>query len=226
MRLILLTAVVALVFPGIGHAQDSQWTVDGQIAVVSDYRDRGYTLSDGDPAVQGDVTFGHTSGLYVGVWGASIDEYGVGSDGDGAQVEVALYAGWAGEVAGYEVDLGVSQNVYPDGDDVNYVEFPLQVSRAIADATFSVGVVWAPAQTGTGDEDNRWIWTRAEYAPVAWPVSLHAVIGHEDGGFAPDGKTDWRIGIEAPLGDFTLGLDLVDSDTEDNAVVASVFWGF
>lgn len=226
MKLLVCSAAVLLVMPGMAQAQDPEWTVNGRIGVVSDYRDRGYTLSDGEPAVQGDVTLGHTSGLYGGVWGSSIDEYGVGPDGDGAEVEVILYAGWAGDVAGFEVDAGVWQSLYPDGHDVNYVEFPLEVGRSIGDFALSAGVIWAPAQTGTGDESNRWLWTRAAYSPTAWPVSFHATVGHEDGGFAPDGKTDWRIGVEAPVGDFVLGVDWVDSDTEDSAVVGRVFWNF
>jgi hypothetical protein len=87
-------------------------------------------------------------------------------------------------------------------------------------------VVWAPAQGGTGKEANTWAWTRADYAPEAWPVSLHAHVGYEDGGFAPDGKTDWRVGLAAPVGAFTIGLDWVDSDTEDSALVGSLFRTF
>lgn len=208
-------------------AQDAgPWTVEGRFGAVSDYRDRGYTLSAEEAAVQGEVTVSHASGLYGGVWGSTIDDYGIGADGDGARVEVTLYAGWAGAVSGFDVDLGVWQSLYPDGDDVNYVEFPIQIGRTFGDTTLSTGVVWAPSQTGTGDSANIWAGTRADYAPESWPVRLHAMIGHEDGGFAPDGKTDWRLGVEAPLGAVTLGVDWVDSDTEDNAVVASVFWGF
>jgi len=204
----------------------SPWAVDGRIGLVSDYRDRGYTLSAGEAVLQGEATLSHTSGVYVGLWGSGIEEYGIGPDGDGAEVEATLYGGWAGTWGGFDVDAAVWANVYPDGDEVNYVEFPLQIGRSFGDTTVSTGVIWAPSQTGTGDEANTWVWTRAEYAPETWPVSLHAMIGHEEGGFAPDGKTDWRLGVELPLGAFTLGVDWVDSDTEDNAVVASVFWGF
>lgn len=220
-----LAAAVATAVPVMAQEAGS-WTVDGRVGWVSDYRDRGYTLSAGDPSVQGEITLAHASGLYGGIWSAGIEEYGVGGDGDGATVEVTLYAGWAGQVGAFDVDLGVWQNVYPDGDGVNYVEFPVQAGRTFGDATLAAGVVWAPGQTGTGDEANTWLWTRFDFAPEAWPVSLHASLGHEDGGFAPDGKTDWSLGVAAPVGPVTLGLDFVDSDTEDSAVVASVFWGF
>ena len=226
MRALLLSGLALLTVPDISHAQDPEWTVEGRVGVVSDYRDRGYTLSGGEPVIQGEITAAHASGVYGGVWGSGIEEYGFGADGDGAEVEVTLYAGWAGAAAGFDLDVGVWQTLYPDGTEVNYVEFPLQAGRTFGDATFSTGVVWAPAQTGTGDEANTWVWTRADLAPEAWPVSLHATIGHEDGGFAPDGKTDWRVGLEAPVGGFTIGLDWVDSDTEDSAVVGSLFRSF
>lgn len=220
-----LLAMLASTAPA--SAQEAvPWSVEGRLGVVSDYRDRGYTLSDEEPVAQGEVTLSHASGFYGGVWGSGMDDYGIGADGDGAKVEVTLYAGWAGSVSGFDIDLGVWQNLYPDGDDVNYVEFPVQISRAFGDTTLTGAVIWAPAQTGTGDEADTWVWTRADYAPAAWPVSLHAVLGYEDGGFAPDGKTDWRLGVAVPVGAFTLGLDWVDSDTEDSAVVASVFWDF
>jgi len=225
---VLVTGLAALVASGgpVVAQEAGPWSVEGRIGVVSDYRDRGYTLSAAEPVLQGEATLSHTSGLYAGLWGSGIEEYGIGPDGDGAEIEVTLYTGWAGTVAGFDVDAGVWANVYPDGEDVNYVEFPLQVGRTFGDTTFSTGVVWAPSQTGTGDETNTWLWTRADYAPETWPVSLHATLGYEDGGFAPDGKTDWRVGVAAPVGDFTLGVDWVDSDTEDSALVASVFWSF
>lgn len=222
--LIGLTALVATA--GSAAAQDATWTVGGQIGVVTDYRDRGYTLSDGEAAVQGDISALHQSGFYVGAWASSIDDYGIGADGDGARVELTFYAGWTGSVAGFDVDVGVWDNRYPDGEDVDYVEFPLQVGRSIGDVTVSVGAILAPAQNGLDDESNTYLWTRAEYAPTTWPLSLHATVGQEDGAFAPDGKTDWRIGVEVPVNAFTIGADWVDSDTEDSALVGRIFWNF
>ena len=222
----LILALGVLAIGGAASAQEPAWTVEGRIGVVSDYRDRGYTLSNEDPSLQGEVTVSHASGVYAGVWASTIEEYGVGPDGDGAEVEVTLYSGWAGVLAGFDIDVGVWQNIYPDGDEVNYVEFPVQAGRTFGETTFSAGVIWAPSQTGVGDQANTYVWTRADFAPESWPIGLHATIGHEDGGFAPDGNTDWRLGLEAPMGDLTLGVDWVDSDTEDSAVVGRVFWNF
>ena len=66
-----LTLVALSAAPAI--AQDaSPWTVEGRIGAVSDYRDRGYTLSAEDPVLQGEFTVSHSSGLYGGVWGAGL----------------------------------------------------------------------------------------------------------------------------------------------------------
>ena len=226
MRTVFGALALMLASAGVAAAQDAAWTVGGEVGVVSDYRDRGYTLSDGEPALQADISALHSSGFYVGAWASTIDDYGIGADGDGARVELTFYAGWSGSAAGFDIDVGVWDNRYPDGEDVDYVEFPLQIGRSIGDVTVEIGAILAPSQSGLGDEDNTYLWTRVEYAPTTWPVSLHATVGQEDGAFAPDGKTDWRVGAEAPVGAFTLGLDWVDSDTEDSALVGRVFWGF
>lgn len=205
---------------------ESPWSVEGRAGVVTDYRDRGYALSDEAAAVQGEITLAHASGWYGGLWGSTIEEYGIGADGDGAEVEITLYTGWAGHAGGFDVDFGLSRTVYPDGEDVDYTEVPIQIGRSFGHTTLSLGAIWAPAQTGTGNEANTWVWTRVEHAPDVWPVSVHATLGREEGGFAPEGKTDWRLGVEAPAGPLTLGLDWVESDVEEGALVASVFWTF
>lgn len=207
-------------------AQDPSWTWSGQATIVSDYRDRGYTLSDEKPALQGEINVVHTSGFYGGLWGSIIEDYGIGPDGDGAQVELTLYAGWYGVVAGWDVDVGVWDNRYPDGTDVDFVEFPVQIGRSIGPAAWTLGVIYAPAQTGLADEQNTYVWTRLDYAPTTWPVSVSATVGHEDGSFAPDGKIDWKLAAKRDIGPATLGLAWVDSDTEDSAVVLSLGVGF
>lgn len=215
MRLTLALLMTALPIP----AAAQSWSWDASLAVVSEYRDRGYDLSAGRPVAQGDVSLSHASGIYGGIWASDIANYG------GAQVEVTGFIGWAVTLGDWEIDVGIWQNVYPEGADVDYVEFPLQIGRAIGPATVSAGAVWAPAQTGTGDDENLWMWTRLDWAPEAWPLSIHAQLGHEDGGFAPDGKTDWLIGAEVPVGQgFVAGLDWVDSDVESGALVARLGW--
>ena len=58
--------------PAMAQDEESDITVTGSAAVVSDYRFGGVSLSNGDPAVQAAITVGHSSGFYVGTWGSSI----------------------------------------------------------------------------------------------------------------------------------------------------------
>lgn len=221
--------VVALSLAGFAcpaWAQTSDWSMSGSLGVVSDYRYRGYSLSGQQPALQGGLTAGHASGFYGDIFVSTIEEYGVGSDGDGADLEITGTLGWAGEAGGFDVDVAVAAYQYPDGDDVNYIEFPLQFGGNYAALGWAVGVVFAPAQAALGDQENRYGWTSLTYAPSSWPVSLTTSVGYEDGAFAPDGKTDWSVGVARDLGRFRLDLQWIDSDADNGQAVASVFVNF
>lgn len=207
-------------------AQSSDWSLTGTAGVVSDYRFRGFSLSDERPALQAGLTAGHASGVYGDVFVSTIDEYGFGPDGDGAEVEVTGALGWAGQLGGFDVDVAAAAYRYPDGDDVNYVEFPLQMGRAYETLAWAVGVAIAPAQAALGDEENRYGWTSLTYGPPSWPVSFTTRFGYEDGAFAPDGKTDWSFGVAREFGRVSLDLSWIDSDAEDGQAVASVFVNF
>lgn len=221
-----LASAVGAVAPVAAQTAGPDWTVDVSAGVVSDYRFRGSSLTGRDPAAQGELTLSHASGFYGDVYVSSIEEYGIGVDGDGAEVEFTLTAGWSGEVAGYVIDAGVSAYRYPGGEDVDYVEIPVSAERAIGPVTVKAGFAYAPEQSALGDDDNRYVWTGADFAPYGWPVSFTGQVGYEDGGNALDGKTDWTAGLRAPLGPLTFGLDYVDSDADEGTAVASVFARF
>ena len=207
-------------------AHTSPWTVEATLGVVSDYRYRGYSLSDDKPALQAGATLSHGSGVYADVYASTIDEYGIGDDGDGARIELTSAVGWKGDVAGYTVDVAVARYVYPRGDNVDYVEIPVEVSRNIDALSVSLGMAYAPDQSALGAADNRYGWASFHYAPTPWPVALSGRLGYEDGAFAPDGKTDWEIGVTRDVGAATLGLSWTDSDRTTGALVGSVFFGF
>lgn len=226
--LTLAVCLCALAGPALAQEESApSWTVDGTIGVVSDYRYRGYSLSDDAPAAQTGVTVSHASGAYADVYLSTIDEYGLDEAGDGAEIEATLTLGWAGPIAGLDVDAAVATYQYPGGVDVAYYEIPVQVGQTRGIWTWSLGTAWAPSgQTALGDEDNRYLWGGLEAAPAAWPISVHGTVGFEDGAYAPDGKTDWTIGLSLPIGSAVLGADYVDSDAADGVLVASVFYAF
>ncbi|GAB3369097.1 TorF family putative porin [Spongiibacter taiwanensis] len=72
-------------------------------SVASMYLWRGFDLSDGSPAVSGDITYS-AGGFYTGIWGSSGDDtYGQ---------EVDYYAGFATEVGPVSVDISVWNYTY------------------------------------------------------------------------------------------------------------------
>lgn len=56
-----MLVMAAVLAPGGVQAQD--WTWSGRLGAVSDYRDRGYTLSEGNAVLQGELTLSHASGV-------------------------------------------------------------------------------------------------------------------------------------------------------------------
>lgn len=232
MRPARLSAAVVVLMLGAAPAlaQDGpepRWTVEGVAGAVSDYRYRGLSLSGDDAAVQAGLTVSHAGGLYGDAYLSSIEEYGAGADGDGAKAEATVTLGWAGAVAGLDVDAGVAAYLYPDGTDVSYVELPAQVGQTRGPLTWTLGAAWAPSgQAALGGRSNRYVWGGLELAPEGLPLTLRTTVGRESGAYAPGGKTDWLVGAVLPLGPLALGLDYVDSDAGDGAVVASLFLSF
>lgn len=110
-------------------AQDeSGITVSGSAAVVSQYRFRGVSMTEGNPALQAGITVSHDSGFYIATWGSSIhaanssidlddgtglvDTYDAGNYGS---LELDVFGGWTGEVApGTTIDVGLLYYIYPD----------------------------------------------------------------------------------------------------------------
>ncbi|MBJ7389756.1 MAG: hypothetical protein JHC92_10085 [Sphingomonadaceae bacterium] len=203
-------------------------TLTGGVAVVSDYRFRGVSLSDKDFAVQPYLTAKHESGLYVGAWGSNI------SENAGDDVEVDLYAGFAG---GEEVtyDIGATYFLYPGVSGLNYVEFTGKLGSTYGPATVGVQLSYAPSQDNTGNVDNIYFGTNATIALPNSPISIVGSMGVEDGAFtAGSEKVDWSLGLTAAVSGFTLGVSYVDANRrtifapEDSSggVVFSVSYGF
>lgn len=203
-------------------------TLSGGVAVVSDYRFRGVSLSDKDFAVQPYLTVTHESGLYAGVWGSNLAENA------GDDVEVDLYAGFSGgEDLTY--DIGATYYLYPGVSSFNYVEFTGKLGSTVGPATIGVQLSYVPSQDNTGNNDNIYYGTNATVAIPNTPISIVGSMGIEDGAFtAGDEKVDWSLGLTAAVSGFTLGASYVDTNRrsvfafKDSAagVVFSVSYGF
>ncbi len=102
----------------IGGVTAASADIAGNIALATDYRFRGISQTDRDPAVSGGFDFTAENGLYAGVWGSNI--------AFGGSVELDYYAGYRGKITddlGY--DVGYVYYNYPGDDsdtDLDYGE--------------------------------------------------------------------------------------------------------
>ena len=196
-------------------------TINGTATLVSDYRFRGISQTDKDFAVQGSLTLTHKSGLYVGVWGSSIDEYvAAGSD-----QEIDLTIGYKKTFNGTTVDVGVLYYVYPGhakiipGYDANFFEPYIGISRTFGPVTAKVSAAYAPKQkalsVGAGKEDSLYVAGDFSAALGSSGVSLTARVGRSFGpSFLTIGKnyTDWGLGASYAWKNLSFGVSYVDTN--------------
>ena len=163
----------------------SDITVTGNVALVTDYRFRGLSLSGGDFAVQGSIQVNHSSGLYAGTWASSLEQDPLDIYGS---TEVDIYAGWTGKISsGLTADVGLLYYVYPGGSfgDGNVFEPYASLTAAIGPASAKFGINYAWKQDSLGGDDNVYLYTDWSLAIPDTPVTVTAHAGYTDGALSP-----------------------------------------
>ncbi|HQR20622.1 MAG TPA: TorF family putative porin [Burkholderiaceae bacterium] len=88
---------------------EPEYTLTGNLTIASDYRFRGFTQTDYQPAIQGGVDFAHKSGFYLGNWNSNV------SSGifNGAPIEMDFYGGYKHSFGDFGLDVGLLYYYYP-----------------------------------------------------------------------------------------------------------------
>jgi len=220
-----LMAIVALAaFPAQAIAAD----VSGSIMLVSDYRYRGISLSDNQPALQASLDVEHESGLYAGLWASTIKE-----PGRNLATEIDFEAGYEVELTDHlGLDFMAAYSAYPSDADANYIEgtAKLTLNRGIVEA--AVGASLIPRQGATEDElgrrhPNRYFFGEVSVDLPGAPIKVTAETGYERGFFdevEDGGKWDWSAGLEFDLKPVRAGVTYVGSNApgNDDCLVASL----
>ncbi len=201
-QLSVLTLAVLASLSSVAMAEGSPHTLTGNLSFVSDYQFRGVSQTDEDLAIQGGFDYAHASGFYAGVWGSNIEWAP-------ANLELDIYGGYSGSAGDLGYNVGLLQYVYPDFDDANTTEmyggvtykgFGLKASYSLSDyfsANNSDGTVyWDASYTYTFDNQMA--------------LGLH--YGYTSGKGAQDDYADWKIGLNVPVGKFTVGVAYVGTD--------------
>ncbi|MBI5278811.1 MAG: hypothetical protein HY854_20430 [Burkholderiales bacterium] len=115
MKLKLAVLLPSLVVSGAALAQakapEPDWSLAGNVGVVTDYRYRGISQSRAKPALQGGLDLTHKSGLYLGTWASTIRW--IKDAGGAANVEVDLYGGYKFSAGPVGLDVGALRYLYP-----------------------------------------------------------------------------------------------------------------
>jgi uncharacterized protein (TIGR02001 family) len=93
--------------------------VSGSVTLVSDYRYRGVSLSDEQPAAQASVAYDHSSGWYAGAFGSTVDL----TDQSRRNLQVLTYVGYARRVRpGLSWEAGASYYAFTGDGGYDYPE--------------------------------------------------------------------------------------------------------
>ena len=214
----------------------SDYSFSANVGIHSDYIFRGYTQTQGQPALQGGFDMSHASGFYAGTWASNVDWTTAGGYMKDNSIEIDLYAGYATEVSGLGVDAGLLQFIYP-GDDIagqastSATELYAGVSKDIG--AFSIGLtsyyVLSDDAWGFANADGSVYWDLSvgtSIGPLDWSFHLGDQSFEGQGNEASD-YTDWKVDVSYMLNDsFTVGAFYSDTDmTETTWTVDGEYLG-
>jgi uncharacterized protein (TIGR02001 family) len=209
-----------------GAANDAHAEISANVALVNDYRFRGISQSNENPAVQGGFDYGFENGFYVGTWGSTVD-FDSTTDFNGS-LELDVYGGWGTEFGeNSSIDVGYIYYAYPGDDnglDGDYQE--IYVNYGWRD--LSLGAAYSNDYFGGSGKfwylQANYDWGFAE----DWTLSLH--VGYND--FDEDiflssdkgNYTDYSVGVTWSVVGVDLGLSWVGTNLKEEDVFG-YSWG-
>lgn len=209
------------------------FTITGGATATTDYRFRGVSQSDGDPALQASATVSHSSGFYAGAFASTLTE-GMRP----GEYEISGYLGYSREILpATDIDVGVQLYGYPNNESLtnaSYFEPYAALRHTLGPVTAEVGAAYAPEQDALGGQDSLYVYGDVSAGLIILPFTVTGRLGYTSGPARFTGFSDyydWRIGAERKIGPATFSLEYVDTDlvsaaNADSSLVASVRLGF
>ena len=193
------------------------WT--GTLAGTSDYKFRGISQSDNDPAIQGSFEVGY-EGWFIGTWMSSIDF----ATDPGADIEIDLYGGYTHSFNDDTSLTGkVLYYVYPGANtpDADYLELIASLDHNFGKFSGNLQLAYTPDYFG-GTDSAVWLGGGLELPINDW-LSMSANAGYQwfDNNFGPAPNVGLRdyghgdIGLTATWDIAALDLRYVVTDLDD-----------
>jgi uncharacterized protein (TIGR02001 family) len=240
MKKIICAGVLALLsFPALAEdtpqSPPKALTLSGSASLVSDYRFRGVSQSDNDPAIQGGITATHASGVYAGFWASGLAGWGTFG---GANMELDLVGGYKRSLgsSGLTIDVGLTWYMYPGGAaKTDFAEPYVKLGGTLGPVSATLGIAYAPQQQALGNwsataasrvgdkEDNLYLWGDAAIAVPGTRFTGKAHLGHSNGnpGLGPNGTSvtptgaywDWSLGVDYQImSPVSIGVAYIDTN--------------
>ena len=222
-------------------AEPKLFTITGGVTLISEYRFRGLTQTNGDGAVQGTININSKYGFYIGTWASTIDGSGktplLAGYGD---AEVDLYAGYTKSFSGVTFDGGLLYYYYPSavkGLNTDFFEPYASLSYTLGPVSAKVGGNYAwGGQAGldftSGKDDSLYLYGEASIGVPKTPITLKGHVGHTKGSLGLANPTsdnsylDWSATAEAVGGPFKVGVSYIDTDVTENKFGATFPKGY
>jgi uncharacterized protein (TIGR02001 family) len=213
--------------------------VTANVTITNDYRYRGISQTNYQPAIQGGFDYAHESGFYIGNWNSTINWVSnTTNNGVKAPIEMDFYGGFKKELIGegFASDFGVLQYYYNQtGQNYNNALVNPNTTEIYAAQNFTFGsltgfvkinyaltnIFGIPKSTGSYYPD-----LTANYDTGMWGITLNGHIGYQyvagqpasQGSVAQTQRnisyTDWKLGATK---DFGGGLALSAAYVSTNA---------
>jgi uncharacterized protein (TIGR02001 family) len=182
------------------NATQSDFSLQANVSLVSQYRVRGLMQTDNKPAVQGGLDLTHSSGFYVGNWNSSITWLSDSDDRVSAPVEMDFYGGYTTKVwKDLSVDLGAIRYYYPGSFPSGYVS--PDTTEVYAGLGYGpVSFKYSQSVTnlfGTpGSRNSQYYDLKGSFPTGLWGLTADAHVGYQRVRGLSDGSyTDWLLGV-------------------------------
>jgi uncharacterized protein (TIGR02001 family) len=204
--------------------------ITANVTITNDYKYRGISQTNGQPAIQGGFDYAHESGFYIGNWNSTISWIGDQNPGISAPIEMDFYGGIKKELLGkgFATDFGVLQYYYPVKGNLavnpNTTELYLAQNFSFGPISGFVKVNYSLTNifgisnsTGSYYPD-----LTVNYDTGIWGLTANGHIGYQYVAGQPStfqsnnniSYTDWKLGLTK---DFGGGLSLSASYISTNA---------
>ena len=219
---LLLASLAVLGMPAIVSAEQPQESFNwaNGAAFATEYVWRGQSLTDGKPALIGELKLNHHSGAYVGAWAGNLD-LGPGTD---ASIEVDYFLGWAKRIGKFYVNAGYLYRQRPsDTLPLDFEEATVFVSYDFGGARLGAGSYYAWDYFQGGNSTYHYANLSVPLGkPGGVPVSAVVAAGRYDFSNRAIGNydnVDLRLVAQHKAWSYSIGYSDTDIDPERSGLL-------